>query len=187
MIILASSSPRRREILGKFFDIKVYPSEIDERSNARSPKERALDLARKKALAVHSRFPNDTIVAADTIVVLDGEVLGKPKSEREARVMLEKLSGKVHSVITGYCIIHNGKVVGGVEETKVKFRNLSEDLIEWYLSTEEWKDKAGSYGIQGYASIFVEWIQGDYYNVVGLPIKVVVELIKLGFKPRPKR
>lgn len=80
--------------------------------------------------------------------------------------MLRALSGNVHKVITGYCIIHNGRIIEGVEETEVKFREIGDELLEWYISTGEWKDKAGAYGIQGYASIFVEWIKGDYYNVV---------------------
>ncbi|HII61686.1 Maf-like protein [Pyrococcus horikoshii] len=184
MIILASSSPRRREILGRFFEIKVYPANVEERSTVKDSREKSLDIARKKALSVSSKFPGATIVAADTMVIFRGKTLGKPRNAEEARKMLRALSGNVHKVITGYCIIHNGRIIEGVEETEVKFREIGDELLEWYISTGEWKDKAGAYGIQGYASIFVEWIKGDYYNVVGLPIKVVVELTKLGFKPK---
>ncbi|MFA4662624.1 Maf family nucleotide pyrophosphatase [Pyrococcus kukulkanii] len=184
MIILASASPRRREILGRFFEIKVVPSNVSEESNAEKPEEKAMEIARRKALSIASSYPNDTIVAADTMVVFENSIMGKPRDESEAREMLRMLSGRVHKVITGYCIIHRGKRMEGYEVTEVKFRELDEELIGWYIKTGEWKDKAGAYGIQGYASVFVEWIKGDYYNVVGLPIKVVVELIKLGLKPK---
>ncbi|AFK21974.1 Maf family nucleotide pyrophosphatase [Pyrococcus sp. ST04] len=184
MVILASASPRRREILERFFDVKVVPSNVEETSMASSPEERAIEIARRKAFAVAKRYPKEIIVAADTTVVLNDMILGKPRSEHEARKMLELLSDNIHKVITGYCIIKGEKRIEGAEITEVKFRKLSKELIEWYLKTGEWKDKAGGYGIQGYASVFVEWIKGDYYNVVGLPIKVVVELMKLGLKPK---
>ncbi|AEC51780.1 Maf-like protein [Pyrococcus sp. NA2] len=184
MIVLASASPRRKEILEKFFEILIYPSKIEEESDAETPEDIAMDIAEKKASDVASKFPGDTVVGADTIVVFKGRILGKPRDLEEARKMLKMLSDNIHKVITGYCIVHKGNMIKGFEETEVKFRKLDDELIEWYLSTEEWKDKAGAYGIQGYASIFVEWIRGDYFNVVGLPTKVIVELIKLGFRPK---
>ncbi|MFA4647679.1 Maf family nucleotide pyrophosphatase [Pyrococcus kukulkanii] len=184
MIILASASPRRREILEKFFDIKVVPSNVNEESHIKTPEKRVVEIARRKALSVSLKYPNGTIVAADTVVVFENNILGKPRDESEARKMLRMLSGRVHKVITGYCIIHRGKSIESYEVTEVKFRELDEELIEWYIKTGEWRDKAGAYGIQGYASVFVERIKGDYYNVVGLPIKVVVELMKLGIKPK---
>ncbi|ADT84037.1 Maf-like protein [Thermococcus barophilus] len=181
MFILASQSPRRREILERFFEnFKVVPSNADENVIEENPREKAIEVARKKAWEVYNRV-GGTVVGADTIVVLENKVLGKPKNEKEAEKMLKLLSGKTHEVITGYCIIHEGKEITGFEVTKVKFRDLSEEEIEWYVSTGEPLDKAGAYAIQGKAAIFIEWIYGDFYNVVGLPIKVVLELKKLGF------
>ncbi len=181
MFILASQSPRRREILERFFeDFKIVPSNTNESVIAENPREKAIEVARKKAWEVYNRT-GGTVLGADTIVVLENKVLGKPKNEEEAEKMLKLLSGKVHEVITGYCIIHEGKEITGFEATKVKFRELSEEEIKWYVSTGEPLDKAGAYAIQGKAAIFIEWIHGDFYNVVGLPIKVVLELKKLGF------
>ncbi|WP_324736182.1 Maf-like protein [Thermococcus sp. SY098] len=181
MFILASQSPRRREILERFFkDFKVVPSNADESVITENPREKAVEVARKKAWEVYNRT-GGTVLGADTIVVLENKALGKPKNEEEAEKMLKLLSGKIHEVITGYCIIHEGKEIAGFEVTKVKFRDLSEEEIEWYVSTGEPLDKAGAYAIQGKAAIFIEWIYGDFYNVVGLPIKVVLELKKLGF------
>lgn len=181
-LILASQSPRRREILAKFFEnFDVIPSRASEKSAAKTPEEHAVEVARKKALDVYSRY-GGTVVGADTIVVLKDRILGKPKNEEEGRKMLRELSGKVHKVVTGYCIIHKGKEITGYVVTEVKFRELSEEEIEWYLSTGEPLDKAGAYGIQGKGGILVEWIKGDYYNVVGFPMRIILELKNLGFK-----
>ncbi|AFN03004.1 Maf-like protein [Pyrococcus furiosus COM1] len=182
-IILASSSPRRREILSRFFDIIVHPSNVNEdKIKEKDPTETAIKIAKAKAFDLAVKFPTDTIIAADTIVTLNGKILGKPKDSEEARKMLKQLSGKTHEVVTGYCIISGDKIIEGAEITKVKFRELSDDLIEWYISTQEWRDKAGGYGIQGFGAILVEHIEGDYYNVVGLPIIVIIKLIELGHK-----
>lgn len=181
-LILASQSPRRREILARFFDaFDVVPSSVSEESETTNPIEHAVEVAKKKARDVYSRY-GGTVVGADTIVVLDGKILGKPKDGEEAREMLKTLSGRIHKVITGYCILHEGKEITGYVVTEVKFRDLSEEEIEWYVSTGEPFDKAGAYGIQGKGSILVEWIKGDYYNVVGFPMKVILELKNLGFK-----
>lgn len=182
-IILASSSPRRREILSRFFDIIVHPSNVNEdKIKEKDPTETVIKIAKAKAFDLAVKFPTDTIIAADTIVTLNGKILGKPKDSEEARKMLKQLSGKTHEVVTGYCIISGDKIIEGAEITKVKFRELSDDLIEWYISTQEWRDKAGGYGIQGFGAILVEHIEGDYYNVVGLPIIVIIKLIELGHK-----
>ncbi len=181
-LILASQSPRRRKILSKFFEnFDVIPSRASEESTAKTPEEHAVEVARKKALDVYSRY-GGTVVGADTIVVLKDRILGKPRNEEEVRKMLRELSGKVHKVVTGYCIIHKGKEITGYVVTDVKFRELSEEEIEWYLSTGEPLDKAGAYGIQGKGGILVEWIKGDYYNVVGFPMRIILELKNLGFK-----
>ncbi len=181
MFILASQSPRRREILERFFEnFEVVPSNADESVIAENPREKAIEVARKKVWEVYNRT-GGTVLGADTIVVLENKALEKPRNEEEAEKMLKLLSGKIHEVITGYCIIHEGKEITGSEVTKVKFRELSEEEIRWYVSTGEPLDKAGAYAIQGKAAIFIEWIHGDFYNVVGLPIKVVLELKNLGF------
>ncbi|MDK2783071.1 MAG: nucleoside triphosphate pyrophosphatase [Thermococcaceae archaeon] len=181
-LILASQSPRRREILAKFFGaFDVIPSNVSEDSKASDPAEHAMEVARKKARDVYSRY-GGTVVGADTIVVLDEKILGKPKNEEEAKEMLRALSGRIHKVITGYCIVHEGREITGYVVTEVKFRELSEEEIEWYVSTGEPLDKAGAYGIQGKGGVLVEWIKGDYYNVVGFPMKIILELRNLGFK-----
>ena len=172
--------------MGKFFkDFKIIPSKVSEESDALSPREHAIDVARKKAWDVYSR-EKGTVIGADTIVVLGNEVLGKPKNEEEAKTMLKKLSGKIHVVITGYCIIHEGDEISNAVITEVKFRKLSEEEINAYVKTGEPLDKAGAYGIQGKGGLLIEWIKGDYYNVVGLPMHVILELQKLGFDPWKK-
>jgi len=183
MLLLASQSPRRKEILSRFFkDFKVIPSDIIENSDSKTPKEHAIEVARKKAWDIYSKF-GGTVIGADTIVVLNDKILGKPKNEDEAEEMLKMLSGKIHEVITGYCIIHEGKEIKGFDVTEVKFRELSNEEIESYVKTKEPLDKAGAYGIQGKGALLVEWIRGDYYNVMGFPIKIILELQRLGFNP----
>lgn len=183
MIILASKSPRRREILGRFFrDFKVIPSEAEERSNFKNPVRYAMDIARKKAWEVYER-EGGTVIGADTIVVLKGRILGKPRDEEEAISMLKELSGEIHEVITGYCIIHEGREISNAVITRVKFRELNEEEIKAYVKTGEPLDKAGAYGIQGKGSLLVRGVEGDYYNVVGFPMEIIVELEKLGFNP----
>lgn len=180
-LILASQSPRRREILAKFFDnFDIIPSAVSEESTAENPIEHAMGVAKRKAWDVYTRY-GGVVIGADTIVVLDNRILGKPKNKQEAKKMLRNLSGKIHKVITGYCIVREGEEITGYEITEVKFRELKDEEIEWYVSTGEPLDKAGAYGIQGKGGILIEWIKGDYYNVVGFPIKIILELIDLGF------
>ncbi len=173
-IILASSSPRRREILSKYniiFDImsseiieKVLPNE--------NPIQVAMSLAFQKAHDITTKLDNNSIVlAADTIVFKD-RILGKPTDRKDAFEMLRMLNGEVHQVITGIALFDTSTCSKMVdyEVTNVKFKKLSLEKIEKYLDTEEYKDKAGSYGIQGYGEVLVDWIEGSYSNVVGLPI-----------------
>ncbi|NJE41694.1 Maf-like protein [Thermococcus sp. GR6] len=182
MLVLASASPRRREILGRFIkDFKVVPSNASEECSLTEPRAYALELARRKAREVYNRV-GGTVIGADTVVSIDGHILGKPKSGEEAYRMLKLLSGRVHRVTTGYCIIHGGEEVSGAVITEVKFRELSDELIWAYIRTGEPMDKAGAYGIQGRGGLLVEWIKGDYYNVVGFPLEIVWKLRELGFK-----
>ena len=180
MLVLASASPRRREILSRFIrDFKVVPSNVEEKCSG-EPIECALWLARAKAREVQERI-GGTVIGADTVVSINGHILGKPANEEEAFEMLRLLSGRVHRVTTGYCIIHEGEEIPGAVVTEVKFRELNDDLIGEYVRTGEPMDKAGAYGIQGKAGLFVEWIRGDYYNVVGFPMEIVWKLRELGF------
>ena len=184
-IILASASPRRREILENTnvkFDI--ISSSIEELVlEGESPCQMVMRLAFEKGIDIASKRKSDLVISADTIVVLDNTVLGKPKDEKEAKVMITNLSGKTHQVITGISLINleNDKKVIDYVISNVKFKNLSEDDINDYIKTKESLDKAGAYGIQGYGALLVEEIQGDYFNIVGLPISKLSDLLKLHF------
>lgn len=171
-VILASESPRRRELLSSLgINYTTSSSGIEEVFDRNKPlKEALMQVAYDKAQAVANQYPNDVILGADTIVVIDDQILGKPKDDEEAKAMLKMLSGREHRVLTGTAIIHKEESEIHVEETKVTFYDLDEDMINWYISTKEPKDKAGAYGIQGKGSILVKCIEGDYYNVVGLPL-----------------
>ncbi|KNF09463.1 Maf-like protein [Gottschalkia purinilytica] len=181
-IVLASGSPRRKELLRKFnLEFNIIPSDIKEYINDdEGPIETAMSLALQKVLDVSNKQDeNKIILALDTIVYKDS-ILGKPKDRDDAFNMLNSLNGKEHYVITGIAIVNktnNVKLVD-YESTKVKFRELSTDKIERYLDTEEYKDKAGAYGIQGYGEILVEWIKGSYSNVVGLPISKIDNILE---------
>lgn len=174
-IILASSSPRRKELLGKYnLNLTIFKPEIDEVELAEEePIQIAMALAFEKAYGVANHFKDDEIIiGADTIVVYNNEVLGKPEDEKDAFRILSLLNGKEHKVITGISIVKansNIKIVD-YEVTKVKFRKVSEGEINRYIHTGEPMDKAGAYGIQGYGEILVEKIEGCYTNVVGLPL-----------------
>ncbi|GFR34895.1 Maf family protein [Thermobrachium celere] len=179
-IVLASSSPRRIELLRNLnLQFDVVPSNFEENINLSNPVELVKNFAYNKALDVESRVQKDSlIIAADTIVYKDGEVLGKPKDEIDAYRMLKLLSGQKHEVYTGLSLIYNGKVINDYECTYVYFKNLSDEEIKYYINTNEPFDKAGAYAIQGYGSIFVEKIEGCYFNVVGLPISKLYDNIK---------
>lgn len=175
-LVLASKSPRRSEILKNAgYDFVVRVADADETiPDGTNPEDAVVFLAARKAMAVE-RADDETVLGADTIVVLDDKILGKPKDREDAYNMLKALSGRAHSVFTGVCIIENGKSMTFAEETRVEFLSLSDDEIYRYIDTNDCYDKAGAYGIQGYASKFVRRIDGDYFNVVGLPISAIFE------------
>ena len=170
-LILASASPRRKELLGLFhipFVIRV--ADIDETMDpGRAPADEVGRVSRMKALAV-SREPEDVVIAADTIVVCAGRVLGKPHSPEEAVATLRLLSGRDHQVMTGVTVVRGDRVETFTEVTDLHFRHLTEKEIHAYVATGEPMDKAGSYGIQGGAALFCSHMVGDYYNVMGLPV-----------------
>ena len=181
MLILASKSPRRKELLGLITtDFIIKAADADETlPEGISPEKAVLHLSKIKAQAVNNGA--DTIIGADTIVVLDGEILGKPADDKEAFSMLTRLSGREHSVFTGVTILSPNAERSFYRETKVRFCSLSEAEIRDYINTGECRDKAGAYGIQGFGSRFVEGISGDYFNVVGLPVSALYhELLNLG-------
>ena len=171
--VLASGSPRRRELLAMLgFEFEICPAKGEEKAGEKTdPAEIVKCLAEAKAAEVAEKYPRNTvIIAADTIVWAEGKVLGKPADEADAARMLRLLSGKSHSVFTGLCVMREGEAVLAAEETEVCFCELSDEEIAAYVKTGEPLDKAGAYGIQGKASVFVEGIKGDYYNVMGLPL-----------------
>ncbi|MBO5333291.1 MAG: septum formation inhibitor Maf [Clostridia bacterium] len=177
-LVLASKSPRRSEILKNAgIDFTIRVADADETiPEGTKPQDAVVFLAAKKSMAVE-RADDEVILGADTVVVLDDKILGKPKDREDAFNMLKSLSGRVHSVFTGVCAIGNGFSMTFSEETKVEFLPLTDDEINSYIDTNEPYDKAGAYGIQGLASKFIRGIQGDYFNVVGLPISRIYEKI----------
>ena len=177
-LVLASKSPRRSEILKNAgIDFTIRVADADETIPAgTNPQDAVVFLASRKALAVE-RAEDETVLGADTIVVLNDKNLGKPNDREDAFNMLRSLSGRVHSVFTGVCAVGNGISLTFSEETKVEFYSLTDDEINEYLDTDEPYDKAGAYGIQGIASKFIRGIEGDYFNVVGLPISSVYKKI----------
>lgn len=185
-MILASKSPRRKEIMESFgFNFKIITPDIDEISDEIEIIDQIMDIARKKALEVSKEFTRDYILAADTVVVLDNKVFGKPKDKLEAKEMLKLLSNRTHEVITAYCLLNLDKNVEIVshDTTEVKFKDLTDEVIEWYLSTGESLDKAGSYGIQGKGAFLIDNINGDFFSVMGLPIeRIVSDLLSIGLK-----
>lgn len=171
-LILASQSPRRRELLKLITpDFEVIPSSFDENSVPVEPADYYAErLARAKALTVARENPEAVVIGCDTVVLLAGRVLGKPADREDAREMLRFLSGRTHKVITGVSLVHGQRTVSFSQVTEVEFFNLTDREIEEYLSTGEPFDKAGAYGIQGYGSLLVEEVRGDFFNVVGLPV-----------------
>lgn len=178
-LILASASPRRKELLGLFrVPFTVRAADIDETMDpAKPPYEEVARVSRLKALAVN-RQEDDIVIAADTIVVCQGRVLGKPGSEQEAASMLQLLSGRDHQVMTGCTVVRGHRAQTFTEVTDLHFRSLSRKEIEAYVATGEPMDKAGSYGIQGGAALFCERMSGDYYNVMGLPVCRLGQVLK---------
>ena len=178
-LILASQSPRRKELLGLMghpFTIRV--ADIDETMDASaSPYDEVARVSRLKALAVE-RSEDDLVVAADTIVVVGGTVLGKPRDEADAFRMLKALSGRDHQVMTGMTVVRGEEAVTVTEVTDIHFRELSDNEIRAYIATGEPMDKAGAYGIQGGAALFATHLNGDYYNVMGLPVCRLTSLLR---------
>jgi septum formation protein len=197
-LILASSSPRRQELLREAgIPFQVHPAHISEDQNpGEPPLDYALRLAEEKAVAVAQEFPGRPVLGADTIVVVDQEVLGKPRDREDAARMLRLLSGRSHQVITALCLVlppvlENGARKDGVRTnrvpretdtrsrtTRVSFRKLAEDEIQQYIAGGEPMDKAGAYAIQGGAARWTDRIEGDYSNVVGLPLSLVAEMLR---------
>jgi septum formation protein len=188
-LILASKSPRRKELLEQAgLTVSVVPSCVDEDGiKITAPENLVKTLAEAKAREVAGAYPESWVIGADTIVLIDGEILGKPDSTETARRMIQQLNGQTHEVFTGYAIFCEAMktYISGVEKTDVHFRNLSQQEIEWYIQTDEPYDKAGAYAIQGLGSFLVKRICGSYTNVVGLPVCEVLEhLLKRGIIER---
>ena len=173
-IILASSSPRRKELLKKLFqDFEILPAKGEESATSKNPEEIVLELSRQKAEEIQSLIPDSTdylIIGADTVVSLEGNVLGKPADEKDAEKTLAMLSGKVHQVYTGVALLEGERTNRFHCVTDVEFSPLTEEEIRWYLSTGEPFDKAGAYGIQGYGARFIRGVREDFFNVMGLPV-----------------
>ncbi|ASG28060.1 nucleoside triphosphate pyrophosphatase [Fusobacterium polymorphum] len=185
-MILASNSQRRQEILKDAgFNFRVITSNIEEISDKENVIERILDIAEKKLEQIAKNNVNEFILAADTVVELDKNIFGKPKDREEAFKFLKFLSGKIHRVITAYVFKNISKniLIREVVISEVKFFDLDDETINWYLDTGEPFDKAGAYGIQGYGRVLVEKIDGDYYSIMGFPISNFFKnLRKIGYK-----
>ncbi len=179
-LILASASPRRREILSHIgLDFEVIVTDADEKNGLPSDvSELVVELAKRKAAACEA---DGIVIACDTVVCLDGQVLTKPEDEADAERMLRELSGNTHQVYSGLCVTDGEKTVCSHTVTEVRMRVLSEDEISAYIATGEPLDKAGAYGVQDLGGIFVEKINGDYYNVVGLPLESLCKILKENF------
>lgn len=179
-LVLASRSPRRAQLLamlGLTFDI--VPSHVDEMYLAgEDPAAHAERLALEKASAVAGARPAAHVIGSDTVVIVEGEMLGKPRDEAEAVAMLLRLQGRVHTVATGVALVHAASISSAVEETHVRFRPFGEATARAYVATGEPADKAGAYGIQGFGAALVEWIEGDFFAVMGLPICRLIGLFE---------
>ena len=175
-LILASRSPQRRAILEQLgLQFSVHVPGVEEVAEG-TPEEVVAENARRKAMAVAGRFGDALVLGADTVVFVEGRIFGKAAGPEQARHMLEALDGRTHTVVGGICLAQDGRLRTGVAHTEVLFRRLSEPLISWYLASEEWRERAGSYAIQGRGAALVAEIRGDYLNVVGLPVATLLEL-----------
>lgn len=180
--ILASASPRRIELLrlmGLTFDI--IPSDVDETfPEGEDPRSHVLRLSAEKARSVSMRYPDAWVMGADTIVVINSDVLGKPQTTADAREMLGKLSGQTHIVFTGFTVMNTGKnvLISNAVDSSVRFRDIPEDEMAWYTASKEPYDKAGGYAVQGMGAFFIREIHGSYTNVMGLPLCEVVDVLK---------
>ena len=180
-LILASQSPRRKELLAVLgVPFSVVPASVNETPEAgEKPEDFVVRAARDKAMDVASRVSASVVLSADTVVTIDDEILGKPLDERDAARMLRKLSGRDHWVYTAVCVVNQIKeeTLEGLERTRVWFSHLDEAQIRDYIRREDVLDKAGAYGIQGYAGVFIPKIEGNYFNVMGLPLPLVQQLL----------
>ena len=181
-LILASGSPRRAEILRAVgWPFEAYAPDVDEsRREAESPEDYVRRLAREKAEAVARTRLFGLVLGADTTVVVGGEILGKPTDERDARRMLRLLSERRHEVLTGVALVRaeTGSAIVGLERTRVRFAAMTDEEIAWHVRTGDVLDKAGAYAVQGRAALFIRGIEGDYWNVVGLPVRLVYEMAR---------
>ena len=179
-MILASKSPRRKEILAQLgFQLQIESKDVEETSNKIDIVEQIEEISSKKVMAVAIENPKEFVVGADTVVVIDGKVLGKPKDKEDAKKMLKSLSGRSHEVITAYTLINLEKNIEITESVKsvVYFKQISDKEIEWYIKSEEPMDKAGAYGIQGLGAIFVDKIDGDFFAIMGFPINNFIKTL----------
>ncbi len=180
-IILASKSPRRKEILSNLgFEFEVITTDTDESSDITDPESLVQVLAVRKGRAVQEIHPEkDTlIISCDTVVSLDGEILGKPLSPEHAKEMLRLLSGKKHTVVSGLALFLNGKTISGSDSTDVYFAEMPESFIESYVASGDPMDKAGAYAVQGKTSLYIDKLDGCYFNVVGLPVRLLAKLLE---------
>ena len=184
-IVLASQSPRRRELLEQLgLEFTIQPSTVEEKVTSEDPMEVVRELSRQKAQDVADQMEKEhpghdmVVLGADTIVVYKGRILGKPADRDDAEKMLHMLQGNTHSVYTGVTLIGKGKSVTFAEETKVKMYPVSHEEITWYIETKEPDDKAGSYAVQGLGARFIQKIEGDYNNVVGLPAGRIYQILR---------
>ena len=186
MIVLASASPRRRHLLEMLgIDHEVVPADVPEvQEPGEVPAMMAVRLARVKAETVAKERPDAPVLAADTVVVIDDHVLGKPTDEGDAQRMLQRLSGRSHVVITAVALVlPEGNTLERYDVTRVWFRPVSSETIAEYVATGEPLDKAGSYGVQGYGAVLVDRVEGDFFSVMGLPLRLVVELLDAAGRP----
>jgi septum formation protein len=180
MLILASASPRRKELLKTITpNFETVVSEINEDLPSNTNVMDAAEyLATKKALDVSKRFPNDIVIGADTIIVFNNKIYGKPQNKNEAKEMLKSFSGNTHLVITGVSIVNGSKSMSFSSISSVEFYTLTDQEIDEYLENDEYKDKAGSYAIQGKGTLFIKEIKGDYNSIVGLPVSKLNHILK---------
>lgn len=178
-LILASSSPRRKELLENFgYSFRIHVEEVIEYFESDNPYEVATSLAVQKAEPVFAKNPDAVVIGSDTIVAVNGKLLGKPKNVEEAKEMLMMLSGTSHEVVTGFAILSKDQVITDYEVTTVTFHTITNEECQWYIDTNEPFDKAGGYGIQSKGAYFVKEIKGDFHNVMGLPICKVARALQ---------
>lgn len=181
-LILASGSPRRAEIMNSvgWEFTKAVPDVDESEIDGETPEDYVLRLAKTKAEAVAAGFENEIVLGADTTVVINGGILGKPADMADARRMLGMLAGSWHEVLTGVAVVREGETVTGLQRTRVKFVEMTADEIEFLAREGDPLDKAGAYAVQAQAALFIEGIEGDYWNVVGLPVSLVYRLVVRG-------